>query len=37
MQVRLNRYEILTYEKRHNIEKGELRAMFKNNYMLMSK
>ena len=37
MQVRLNRYEILTYEKHHNIEKGKLRAMFKNNYMLMSK
>ena len=37
MQVRLNRYEILTYEKRHNIEKRELRAMFKNNYILISK
>ena len=37
MQVRLNRYEILTYEKRHNIEKGELRAIFKNNYILISK
>lgn len=37
MQVRINRYEILAYEKRHNIEKGKLRAMFKNNYILMYK
>lgn len=37
MQVRLNRYEILTYEKRHHIEKGKLRTIFKNNYILMYK
>ena len=37
MQVRLNRYEILTYEKRHNIEKRKLRTIFKNNYILIYK